>query len=232
MLHEEGKRIELSTVVNSLERQLDPGIDKPSFMKALIGIHSITGCDTISAFSGKEKWKAVQLLQRNEKYVRAMASIGEEWAVSEATFKDTEALVCQLYGRKCQSVDVLRYEIHCARGGKVEPEALPPCESSLRLHVARANYQAAIWRKAIVPLPVIPSPHGHGWEVDNTSNVVKFVLELLSCTCKRACTIENCCCMKAGLKFTDMCSIQCENMATDDGIQYEGNDSDSEDVQD
>ena len=157
--------IELSTVVNSLGRQLDPGIDKPSFMKALIGIHSITGCDTISTFSGKGKWKAV----------RAMASIGEEWAVSEATFKDTEALVCQLYGKKCQSVDVLRYEIHCTRGGKVEPEALPPCESSLRLHVARANYQAAIWRKAIVPLPVIPSPHGHGWEVDNTSSVVKCV---------------------------------------------------------
>ena len=60
-----------------------------------------------------------------------MASILEEWAVSEETFKDTEALVCQLYGKKCQMVDVLRYEIHCARGGKVEPEALPPCESSL-----------------------------------------------------------------------------------------------------
>ena len=75
--------IELSIVVNSLEKQLDPGIDKHCFMKALIGVHAITGCDTISAFSGKGKWKAVQLLQRNERYVRAMASIGEEWAVSE-----------------------------------------------------------------------------------------------------------------------------------------------------
>ena len=88
--------MELSTVVNSLERQLDPGIDKPCFVKALIGIHAITGCHTISAFSGKGKWKAVQLLQRNKRYmyVRAMASIVEEWAVSEATFKDTKALVC------------------------------------------------------------------------------------------------------------------------------------------
>ena len=48
-----------------------------------------------------------------------MASIGEEWEVSEDTFKDTEALVCQIYGKKCQSVDVLRYEIHCTKGGKV-----------------------------------------------------------------------------------------------------------------
>ena len=129
-------------------------------MKSLIRIHAITGCDTISASSGKEKWKAVQLLQRNDRYVQATASIGEEWIVSE------ETLVCQLYGKKCQGVGVLRCEI--------EPEALPPCESSLRLHVTRAN-QAAFWREAINPLPVIPSPRGHGWEVVDESNVVGFV---------------------------------------------------------
>ena len=54
-----------------------------------------------------------------------MASIGEECEVSEDTFKDTEAFVCQIYGKNCQSVDVPRYEIHCAKGGKVQPEALP-----------------------------------------------------------------------------------------------------------
>ena len=88
--------IDLSLVVNSLEMQLDPGIDKNCFLKALIGVYTITGCDTISAFSGKGKWKAVQLFQRSEKYVRTMASIGEEWEVSEDTFKDTEALVSDL----------------------------------------------------------------------------------------------------------------------------------------
>lgn len=60
--------IELSMVVNNLEKQLDSSVDKHCFMKA-------TGCVTIFAFSGKGKWKAVQLLQHNKKYVRAMASI-------------------------------------------------------------------------------------------------------------------------------------------------------------
>ena len=144
-----------------------------------------------------------------------MASIGDEWVVSEEAFKAMEALMCQLYGKKCDSVGALRYQIHCARGEKVEPEALLPCESSLRLQVTRENYQAAILRRAIISRPVISSPHGHGWEVDNISNVVKFVwlgskptpeevLELLPCTCKRACTIENCCSLKAGLRCTDM----------------------------
>jgi len=44
--------IEHCMVVNNLEKQLDPAIDKHCFMKALIGVHAITGCDTISAFSG------------------------------------------------------------------------------------------------------------------------------------------------------------------------------------
>ena len=46
------------------------------------------------------------------------------------------------------------------------------------------------------------------------------VLELLSYTCKRACTVDNCCFLKAGLKCTDMCSVQCENMAIYDGVQW------------
>ena len=71
--------IHLSLVVNSLEMELDPGIDKNYFLKALIFVHAITGCDTISAFSGKGKW----LLRRSEKYVRAMAvkSTSELWQV-------------------------------------------------------------------------------------------------------------------------------------------------------
>ena len=80
MLHEEGwgggkvrgaksRIIDLSLVVKSYEMQLDPGIDKNCSFKALIGMHVMTSCDTISALLGKGKWKAVQLLQSSEKYV-------------------------------------------------------------------------------------------------------------------------------------------------------------------
>ena len=75
------------------------------------------------------------------------------------------------------------------------------------------------------------------------SNVVKFVwlgskpapeevLELLPYTCKRARTVDNCCCLKAGLKCTDMSSDQYENMVNDEGVQYESRDSDSKGVED
>lgn len=61
-------------------------------MKSLIGIQAIRGCGTVSAISGKGKWKAFQLLQRNNRCVGAMANIREQWAVPEEPLKDSEAL--------------------------------------------------------------------------------------------------------------------------------------------
>ena len=124
-------------------------------------------------------------------------------------------------------------------GGKSEPEALPPCQSSLRLHVSRANYQAAIWRRATEACPDIPSPHGHGWSV-NSSNLefawlgsrpaAKEVLELLSCNCKCKCTVDTCCCLKAGLKSTKMYSLKCDNMPfEDEEVVCDANSEDEDD---
>ena len=217
--------IELSSIVNYLGNQLFDGINKENYLKALIGIHTLTGCDTVSAFCGKGKWKAIQLLQKKSEYLQVMARIGETWDLSEEVFRATEAFVCNLYGHEVDSVDLLRYKLYCAKGGKVEPEALPPCQSSLRLHVKRSNYQAAIWKRALSPCPDIPSPQEHGWNIDN--DVINFVwldskpapeevLELLSCSCKRVCSLQSCCCLKSGLKCTDMCSLQCDNMAVID----------------
>ena len=65
---------------------------------------------------------------------------------------------------KIKNVNLLRYKMYRAKGGKIEPEELPPCSSSLKLHVTRANYQAGIWYRAILPCPDILCPNSHGWE--------------------------------------------------------------------
>ena len=49
---------------------------------ALIGVNSITGLDNISAFFGKGKWKAVQLLQAMEGTSEVWPLSREEWPVS------------------------------------------------------------------------------------------------------------------------------------------------------
>ena len=71
--------------------------------------NSITGCDNISTFFGKGKWTAVQLLQ-------PMEGTSELWRLSrervssikwKLKIQDTGAPVCELYGKKWHSVDVL-----------------------------------------------------------------------------------------------------------------------------
>ena len=88
--------VELPRVIENLAKQLKPGISEDDLLKAVIGIHALTGCDTVSAFSGKGKWKAVQLLLKNESYVTAMAQLGKTWTWSDVTFNTIEALVCHL----------------------------------------------------------------------------------------------------------------------------------------
>ena len=133
------------------------------------------GCNTISAFTGKGKVKALKLLMKNRTYVGAFMDLGLSWNISEETVNAIERFVCELYGKKMQEVNLLRYQLHCAKAGNVEPEGLPPCKSSLQLHITRANYQTGTWRRAIFPLPEVPLPGGHGWEIAEGEITVKWL---------------------------------------------------------
>ena len=136
---EGSKAVGIFEVADQLGRQVVDGILKQDVCKALIGLHALTDCDTVSAFAAKGKWRPLQMIAKNQTFVETVKDIGKEWSLSDETFKGTEESVCNLYGKKCTSVDSLRYELDCAKGGKIEPEALPPCQPSLRLHVSRAN---------------------------------------------------------------------------------------------
>ena len=60
----------------------------------------------------------------------AFMNIGISWNVSSELFSVIEEFVRDLYGKKMKNVNLLRYEMYCAKGGKIEPEDLPPCHSS------------------------------------------------------------------------------------------------------
>ena len=135
--------IQLDKIKVKLLKELPSEITAHDFLKALCGMYALTGCDSVSAFSGKEKGKAFKLMMEKERYVQASVDLGSSWKLSDKTLKNIEEFVCELYGKKCNDVDLLRYDLYCAKGSKVEPEALPPCRSSLKLHIFRANYQSA-----------------------------------------------------------------------------------------
>jgi hypothetical protein len=48
---------------------------------------------------------------------------------------------------------------------------IPPCLSTLRLHILRVNYQAFIWKNAHVSFPELPSPIGCGWKLNERNRL-------------------------------------------------------------
>ena len=51
-------------------------------MKSLIGFHSFTGCDTISAFNGRGKLKPIKLMLKDEKHIKMFSRFGENTNIS------------------------------------------------------------------------------------------------------------------------------------------------------
>ena len=88
----------ISKVANQLERnnKIAEGITKQEACEALMGLHVLTSCGTVSAFSSKGKLRPMQMLVKNLAYVKAMKNIGKEWSVSGHMFSATEKFVCHL----------------------------------------------------------------------------------------------------------------------------------------
>ena len=73
-------------------------------------------------------------------------------------------------------------------------ELLPPTKDSLRKHVMRANYQAAVWRRSLVQDQDLPSPIGNGWQLSDDGDInihwsnlpcaPESVLKTVHCACK------------------------------------------------
>ena len=212
--------IDVGRVANRL------GIDLCS---SLIGIHAFTGCDSVSAFAGKGKIKPVKILQQLPTYQLTFGNLGQSFDVTNQQLRELESFVCLLYlsqTTECSDINECRYMMFCGKKGEADSSQLPPCHDTLRQHVLRANYQAAIWRRSCQAQMDIPTPNGNGWNLDPESNLAiewmtgmpapQAVLDLLSCDCRRSCQAATCTCIRNGLKCTKMCRLEnCENAPND-----------------
>jgi len=114
----------------------------PDVCKALIGLHTFTGCDTVSAFAGKGKLRALQIFKKNSSVRETLTQLGESWDVSPELQTKLEEVVCLLYARKPATTDVnqLRYNMFCSHRGEIESHQLPPCKDSLTKHSQWSNF--------------------------------------------------------------------------------------------
>ena len=82
-----------------------------------------------------------------------------------------EDYVCKLYGcrKKTTSVNSGRMEIfstkHLVENKVIDLSLLPPCQTSLHLHILRSNYVARLWKKTLESIVSTPNIVEHGWNV-------------------------------------------------------------------
>ncbi|KAL9956571.1 hypothetical protein ACROYT_G038064 [Oculina patagonica] len=182
------------------------------------------GYDTeVSTFAGRGKAQALNLVVSDKQTRETFTEVGEEWDFSSDLFKRLEAVTCKLYASKTTTTTVneLRYQLFCAKRGEIESHQLPSCRDCLAKHSQRANYQAAIWKRCLLPDPQVPSPIGRGWKIERDEGVEQLVvdwmagkpapeviLELLSCNCMKHCSSTRCVCVANGMKCTDVQTAQ------------------------
>ena len=223
-------------------RALATALGRP-LCRALLSYHALTGCDTVSAFSGRGKKDGFFILKEDLKedkvYCQNLSQLGNTIDITADTKEKVETFVCRLYGYHCDSADVLRHELFTKplskKKGPPETQNMPPTSDALGKHILRANYQTYIWKNAMNADIEVSLPGGHGWLMSDGQLIIDWmdndpaplsVLENISCACKKDCGSNQCSCKKVGLKCTDACrcSDDCVNTrATTDG------DTDSDD---
>ena len=106
-----------------------------------LGLHQWTVCDTISAFAGQGKLKALKIFLREQKFIDAFATLGSSWNVRNELFCIIEEFVCQLYCRNTNilKVNELKYQMFRNRREEMESAQRPPCEDTIKQHTRRAN---------------------------------------------------------------------------------------------
>ena len=180
--------------------------------EVLIGLHTISGCDTVGSISGITKLKAYRGLTAELK------SIGEK------AFDPTElhGFIYNIYGVKDLEGDLeqLRYLLICERGQT--GHKLPPTNDEFALHCLRAHLQACVWKQADLQMMETPDPAKNGWTVDHnglfipryskSSHAVKVSDLVASCHCTTGCSTQRCSCRRKSKNCSDICSCRgCSN---------------------
>ena len=180
-------------VVHELIATIDP-----RWCSSLPIFHALTGCDTVSAFSGRGKKTAWETWKAFPEVTDAFGELQEMPAeVSEKSMSLLERFVVLMYDRTSDIMEVneAREQLFAHKARALEN--IPPTKAALKQHIKRACYQANIWYQALVSEPQLLNPSDWGWPKDPTGwqplwttlpEAAKSCHELIHCSCKKGCT--------------------------------------------
>lgn len=202
----------------------------------------ISGCDSVSAFYGKGKLKPFNKLLEMPEFISTFRDIGSQFGYEDTLLQDVQKFVCRLYNQS-DTDEVNKARLIISRLGNFNEGAMPCTEDVLKKHLSRANYQAAIWRRALCQIIGAPDLRDHGWRVDNAAVSILWmdlppapdgILENVECACKSGCSTNRCSCFKGNLGCTSLCKCsKCSN-SSDIAVsesEEEGGESDLTDAE-
>ena len=183
-------------------------------------IHALTGCDSVSAFSGIGKKSALATLRNDEGLLTEILNSDgiDPDNVNEDGVKACVKSVSYLYMGKGTYTSTTKMRKDRFTKKQLVSERLPPTEPELKEHIKRANYQGYIWQYATKSMLELPSTDGNGWSKNEDDELVptknklvptknklvptKNIMpaaperfdELTTCKCKSGCKNNRCAC--------------------------------------
>lgn len=187
-------------------------------LHALLAFHAVTGCDSVSQFSGHSKKTAWKVFLDHHKDLLGLG----KGPLTDNIIRLTETFICRIYGvPEVHTLDKARVKLFCS--GRSQ-ESLPPTSDAARFHIMRAHYQASIWSQAHRPHPVLPPVTEMGWvELNGTlvprllslPPIPKACKNIMTCACLKGCLSQRCSCRRSGMQCMESCSCHklssCQN---------------------
>ena len=115
----------------------------------LLGMHALSGCDTVSYPFNKGKVSALNALMVGD-FPELFQVLGEANATRGELLQTGQRFFCAMYDQPAgTSMSQARYQMYSKKKGKpLRIMALPPTEKNLLLHVMRAHLQMMLWKVA------------------------------------------------------------------------------------
>ena len=116
----------------------------------LLGMHALSGCDTMSYSFGHGKATALKVLKSAD-HSGLYTLFGEQSANHQQLLETERKFICSLYGVAAgQRMASARYALYTrrTRGKVVCVKTLPSTDANLSYHILRAHYQVMLWKAA------------------------------------------------------------------------------------
>ena len=197
----------------------------PRKCSQLLGIHALSGCDTVSYPFGRGKKSTLKLLEIDIPGIDQV--LGQPDATHAQIKATADSFFLPFYGQKnCTTMNNARARFYLGRKKPPPLKKLPPTDANLQLHAFRAHLQMLLWKAVDQrdPPEATRDITNFGWSIAgstitpaiSTAPVApQVLLDVVSCSCTtegKACSGARCSCNSAGLSCTDYC--KCEGGVT------------------